>query len=902
MRKESASDVKAGAGAGVAHLQSSASMLLLNVLVAFVNIPLSVCYCSYTVIRFTKHDHFESISLSLSFSQLVLKVLGVTALTFGNYVMMKMQRSVAIPSSSISLTTAITSANTISTNLPPYMKYHLMFCVFFYMGTLVRLFDSCILMDVWDFENHTEGISQALVVVLKWYEGEHHSHHQFLSFSVLCTLFFPLLFQVIFHDTFLVYPVGSGFWFACFTSLLIVVVYHRSLPMGLTLIYYMALCFLLFHGSRLRRDIQKQQQAVEKEEIVKSAANHLNEFDENMRSMVGNVAHDLKTPLASFMTGLDSVCQYIQEGRAIVESAEKDPMPFDQVGPQTSLSSIGNLRAIFDNCLECLSSMSDTNNFMLMTIHRCIDYAKASKGLKLVPKLETLNLMETLSLPLQCMKNIQSRISINFHPIPTQIFSYIITDKQWLQENVLCLLSNAVKYSNGGHVNLRVALEEVDVLHHGESVKVSAKGSHRSARVFGGMKATSRDISDDEGLVQARNPSRVTNDHGCHNLGENIGTSRAHNTIRSLNMSASHSRRMTELQKLVMLRVEVEDEGIGMPEQAMADLFSAFKQTQRLAGGTGLGLFSLAKRMEALQGHCGVMKRRDGRSGSLFWFRFPYREDRITTHHKAPCSPRLGQVHGSSASVPLQSSAVSITSHGRGRCSASPRSSFIRPSGQRSSFALRTHLCTTVSEDNPCEMEKNGRGRVLLVEDTPSIVKMTSMMLKRNGYVVTVAENGAEALELIQKEIDRKRLVVVAESVACDGASLCDTLVENNHSPNISILRPVFDIILMDLQMPVMDGLEATRRLRDLEKRLSQYHCLDGSTQVDDSATMTTVEQSSNLLLRHKVIGVSANDDEETEHAMMEVGFDACLPKPFTVDMLQEVVEDLDLNPSGSHN
>eukprot|EP01039_Chlorochromonas_danica_P010302 gene10302-11402_t len=445
MRKESASDVKAGAGAGVAHLQSSASMLLLNVLVAFVNIPLSVCYCSYTVIRFTKHDHFESISLSLSFSQLVLKVLGVTALTFGNYVMMKMQRSVAIPSSSISLTTAITSANTISTNLPPYMKYHLMFCVFFYMGTLVRLFDSCILMDVWDFENHTEGISQALVVVLKWYEGEHHSHHQFLSFSVLCTLFFPLLFQVIFHDTFLVYPVGSGFWFACFTSLLIVVVYHRSLPM--------------------------------------------------------------------------------------------------------------------------------------------------------------------------------------------------------------------------------------------ESVKVSAKGSHRSARVFGGMKATSRDISDDEGLVQARNPSRVTNDHGCHNLGENIGTSRAHNTIRSLNMSASHSRRMTELQKLVMLR----------------------------------------------------------------------------------------------------SSAVSITSHGRGRCSASPRSSFIRPSGQRSSFALRrgSHLCTTVSEDNPCEMEKNG---------------------------------------------------------------------------------------------------------------------------LDDSATMTTVEQSSNLLLRHKVIGVSANDDEETEHAMMEVGFDACLPKPFTVDMLQEVVEDLDLNPSGSHN
>eukprot|EP00969_Alexandrium_andersonii_P052145 2289758-Alexandrium_andersonii.AAC.1 len=64
------------------------------------------------------------------------------------------------------------------------------------------------------------------------------------------------------------------------------------------------------------------------------------------------------------------------------------------------------------------------------------------------------------------------------------------------------------------------------------------------------------------------------------------------------------------------VKVEVEDTGIGMSEEAMKNLFSAFKQAQRLAGGTGLGLFSLAKRIEALNGKCGVAARSDGQQGS----------------------------------------------------------------------------------------------------------------------------------------------------------------------------------------------------------------------------------------------------------------------------------------------
>ena len=51
------------------------------------------------------------------------------------------------------------------------------------------------------------------------------------------------------------------------------------------------------------------------------------------------------------------------------------------------------------------------------------------------------------------MTNIQQRIKIILPPYTEQsICSHIITDKRWLQENILCLLSNAVKYSAGGEV------------------------------------------------------------------------------------------------------------------------------------------------------------------------------------------------------------------------------------------------------------------------------------------------------------------------------------------------------------------------------------------------------------------------------------------------------------------
>ena len=316
------------------------------------------------------------------------------------------------------------------------------------------------------------------------------------------------------------------------------------------------------------------------------------------------------------------------------------------------------------------------------------------------PNFESVNIRNSLNLPINCVRDLQTIIEIEIETMPDNISSNIITDKHWLQENILSLLSNAVKYSNQGKVIVRVYKASIEVL---------------------------------------GNPS---------------------------------------------LQFEVEDTGIGMSEEVMATLFQPFKKAQRLStGGTGLGLFSLAKRVEALAGKYGVMKRRDGKEGSLFWFCIPYR--------------------------PAENDDVySLFDEGTVANRGDPTA--ISPEG------------SAIERSPP----KPGGLSILLVDDSMMIVKMVSNLLRREGHAVSVAFNGAEALQIFTEY---------------GGA---------------------FDMCLMDFQMPVMDGFEATERMRKFE--------LNRRAKKSDS-----VVEGGAFIFKDKatyIIGCSANTDSDMLEAAYKVG------------------------------
>ena len=210
----------------------------------------------------------------------------------------------------------------------------------------------------------------------------------------------------------------------------------------------------------------------------------------------------------------------------------------------------------------------------------------------------------------------------------------------------------------------------------------------------------------------------------------------------------------------VDLHFQVRDTGIGVPQDKLSSVFEAFVQadgsTTRTHGGTGLGLAISAQLAEMLGGR--IWAESAVGKGSVFHF----------TAHFGLQEPERQQP--AAADVDL------------------PGLRALPPAGQ---CRLGAALPQALGGD-PADLVRHPGGaqsrpqsparalRILLAEDNPVNQKLTVRALEKAGHHVTVASDGARALSALE------------------------------HAD--------FDLILMDVQMPVLDGLAATEAIRHREQ------------------------------------------------------------------------------------
>ena len=147
--------------------------------------------------------------------------------------------------------------------------------------------------------------------------------------------------------------------------------------------------------------------------------------------------------------------------------------------------------------------------------------------------------------------------------------------------------------------------------------------------------------------------------------------------------------------------------------------------------------------------------------------------------------------------------------------------------------------------------------RVLLTDDTHSVLKITGRALQRLGLEVLTAENGSESLNVLK---------------------------QHYHDTDMP-----FDVLLTDLQMPVMDGLESVLRYRDFERGQMAQQGLE------DNYYQTPINKP--LI----IIGMSANDDAEIREEAIRAGMNGWLTKPFTGDDFARLLKSI-MFKIGSNN
>ena len=270
------------------------------------------------------------------------------------------------------------------------------------------------------------------------------------------------------------------------------------------------------------------------------------------------------------------------------------------------------------------------------------------------------------------------------------------------------------------------------------------------------------------------------------------------------------------------VRFEVHDTGIGIAAEHLDLVFHPFTQeaayTTRKSGGTGLGLILAKQYVQMMGGELSVQSTLE--VGSMFMFTIPFEVCDTSSVSLTPITANLLISRGSFGPVNHEAT-LDISVAGQAKTQQEP--------------------CLSQHKQNNLEQNKGAGntaeehslvGKVILIaEDNEINQEIATEILSSFGCVVVTANNGAEALQVLD--------------------------------------HTCVDIVLMDIQMPIMDGLTAANKIR-----------------ADKRNTVNSIP----------IVAMTAHALAEDKEKSLEAGMNEHITKPINVEILYHTLLNLTKN------